>query len=81
MILASALMFVSCVDEMGTDSFDNIKLDKTILIIPEAGGTVELKVNATEAWAFDTLYTEDVWPNVIKRDKNKETGEVTVKSA
>ena len=80
MILASALMFVSCVDEMGTDSFDNIKLDKTILIIPEAGGTVELKVNATEAWAFDTLYTEDVWPNVIKRDKNKETGEVTVKS-
>ncbi len=70
MILASALMFVSCVDEMGTDSFDNIKLDKTMLVISENGGTVELKVNATEAWAFDTLYTEDVWPNVITRKKN-----------
>ena len=70
MILASALMLVSCVDEMGTDSFDNIKLDKTMLVIPENGGTVELKVNATEAWAFDTLYTEDVWPNVITRKKN-----------
>lgn len=70
MILASALMLVSCVDEMGTDSFDNIKLDKTMLVISENGGTVELKVNATEAWAFDTLYTEDVWPNVITRKKN-----------
>ena len=63
-------MLVSCVDEMGTDSFDNIKLDKTMLVISENGGTVELKVNATEAWAFDTLYTEDVWPNVITRKKN-----------
>ena len=70
MILASALMLVSCVDEMSTDSFDNIKLDKTMLVISENGGTVELKINATEAWAFDTLYTEDVWPNVITRKKN-----------
>ncbi len=70
MILASALMLVGCVEEMGTDSFDNIKLDKTMLVIPENGGTVELTINATEAWAFDTLYTEDVWPNVITRKKN-----------
>lgn len=80
MILASALMFVSCVDEMGTDSFDNIKLDKTMLVIPVEGGSVELNIDATEAWAFDTLYTEDVWPNVIKRSTDKETGVVTVKS-
>ena len=80
MILASALMFVSCVDEMGTDSFDNIKLDKTMLVIPVEGGSVELNIDATEAWAFDTLYTEDVWPNVIKRNTDKETGVVTVKS-
>lgn len=79
MILA-ALFFVGCVDEMGTDSFENIKLDKTMLVIPVEGGSVELKINATEAWAFDTLYTEDVWPNVIKREKNKETGVETVTS-
>ena len=29
-----------------------------------------LTVNATEEWAFDTLYTEDAWPNVITRKKN-----------
>lgn len=79
MILA-AFFFVGCVDEMGTDSFDNIKLDKTMLTIPVEGGSVELKINATEAWAFDTLYTEDVWPNVIKRSKDKETGVETVTS-
>lgn len=70
MILASALMFVSCVDEMATDSFDNIKLDKTMLVLPVTGGTVELNVTADEAWSFDTLYTKDVWPNVITRKKN-----------
>ena len=70
MILASALMLVSCVDEMSTESFDNIKLDKTMLVLPVDGGSVTLTVNATEDWAFDTLYTEDAWPNVITRKKN-----------
>lgn len=70
MILASALMLVGCVQEMGTDSFDNIKLDKTMLVIPETGGTVELTINATEEWAIDTTYTQDVWPTVITRKKN-----------
>ena len=70
MIIASALMLVGCVEEMGTDSFDNIKLEKTMLVIPENGGTVELKITATEKWEFDTLYTEDVWPTVITRKKN-----------
>lgn len=70
MILASALLFVGCVKEEPTDSFANIKLDKTMLVLPENGGTVQLTINSTEAWAFDTLYTEDVWPTVITRKKN-----------
>ena len=70
MILASVLLFAGCVKEEMTGSFDNIKLDKTMLVIPEKGGSVELTINATESWAFDTLYTEDVWPNVITRKKN-----------
>lgn len=70
MIIASVLLFAGCVKEEPTGSFDNIKLDKTYLVLPENGGTVELKVTATEAWAFDTLYTEDAWPNVITRKKN-----------
>ena len=39
------------------------------------GGTAELRVNATEAWKIDTTYTKDVWPNVIKRAKDKVTVE------
>ena len=70
MILASALLFVGCAKEEPTDSFSNIKLDKTMLVLPENGGTVQLTINSTEAWAFDTLYTEDVWPTVITRKKN-----------
>ena len=80
MILASALMFVSCVDEMSTESYDNIKLDKTMLVLPVDGGSVELTINATESWAFDTLYTKDTWPNVIKRETDKETNKEKVKS-
>ena len=70
MILASVLLFAGCAMEEPTTSFDNIKLDKTYLVIPEAGGKVELTIDATEAWAFDTTYTQDVWPTVITRKKN-----------
>lgn len=70
MILASVLLLAGCAQEEYTTSFNNIKLDKTFLVIPEEGGTVELKINATEEWAFDTLYTKDTWPNVITRKKN-----------
>lgn len=74
MIVASVLLFAGCAPEAPTTSFDNIKLDKTLIILPQAGGTVELTINATEAWAFDTTYTQDVWPNVITRKKD-ENGE------
>ena len=54
------------------DSFDNIKLESTYLTISKDGGSVSVKINATEEWAF---VEDDSWPNVITRDKN--THEVT----
>ena len=64
-ILSSVLLFSSC-EEQPTESWDNIKLDKTYLSISEEGGTATLKVEATEDWEF---VVDDVWPEVIKRDK------------
>lgn len=68
-ILASVLVFAGC-EEVSTDSWDNIKLSQTYLSISEEGGSVELTINATDDWAIDTTYTQDVWPNVISRDKD-----------
>ena len=65
-ILSSVLFFASC-EEQITDSWDNIKLSSTYLSIAEDGGTATLTINATEDWAF---VTDDVWPNVIVKDKN-----------
>ncbi len=70
MIVASVLLFAGCAKEETTGSFANIQLNKTYLSIPEEGGSVELKITATEAWSIDTTYTQDVWPNVITRKKN-----------
>ena len=64
-ILSSVLVFASC-EEKITDSWDNIKLDKTYLSIAENGGSATLTIDATEAWEF---VTDDVWPEVISRDK------------
>ena len=69
-IILSALFFAGCA-ELATDSFDNIKLDKTFVVLSVDGGTAELKINATEDWAIDTTYTKDVWPNVITRNSDK----------
>lgn len=71
MLVASVLLFAGCAKEQATDSFANIKLDKTFVVIPEEGGSVELKINATEDWAIDTTYTQDAWPNVITRNSDK----------
>lgn len=76
MLVASVLLFAGCAKEQATDSFANIKLDKTFVVIPEEGGSVELKVNATEDWAIDTTYTQDVWPNVITRNSDKSVKKV-----
>lgn len=61
-------MFAGCVQE-SIDSFESIKLDKTYLTIPEAGGEVELTITATQDWNF--VETE-MWPRVIayKKDSN-----------
>lgn len=61
-VLSSVLLFAGCVKEGPTGSYDNIKLDKTYLSIPENGGTVSVKLTATEAWSFVTTKT---WPEVI----------------
>lgn len=76
MLVASVLLFAGCAKEQATDSFANIKLDKTFVVIPEEGGSVELKINATEDWAIDTTYTQDVWPNVITRNSDKSVKKV-----
>ena len=72
-ILASLLLIVGCEPAETNLSFENIKLSKTYLSIPEEGGSVELTINATEEWVIDTTYTQDVWPNVISRDKDDKT--------
>ena len=64
-ILSSVLVFASCQEKI-TDSWENIKLDQTYLSIAENGGSATLTIDATEDWAF---VTDDVWPEVIKRDK------------
>ena len=46
--LASSLLFASCVKEEATDSFENIKLDKTFVTIDAKGTPVDLTVTATE---------------------------------
>ena len=61
-VLSTVLLFAGCVKEGPTGSYDNIKLDKTYLSIPEDGGTVSVKLTATEAWSFVTTKT---WPEVI----------------
>lgn len=67
-ILASVLLFAGCVQE-SIDSFENIKLSKTYLAMPEEGGEVELTVTASQDWSF---VESDVWPRVLafKKDEN-----------
>ena len=50
--LLASLFATGCVKEMPTDSFSNITVDKTFLYIGKEGGSVDLTVNADEAWYF-----------------------------
>lgn len=68
-LFASTLFFSGCVEEVSTESFENIKLDKTYLTIPEDGGSVELTINATEAWKF---VITDKWPETVTFAKDEE---------
>lgn len=75
-LAASALLFASCTKETATDSFDNIKLDKTYLSIPAEGGSIKLSINATDSWKF---VKDATWPEVISfaKDENGKTYKAT----
>lgn len=66
-LLASMFLFAGCEKE-STDSFDNIKLSKTYLSIPETGGKVDVTISATESWEFVTSedWPESSWLSVDK---------------
>lgn len=67
--LASSLMFAGCEkEEDRVGSFDNIKLDKTFISFPADGGSVDLKVTATEDWKF---VIDENWPKVITFNSGK----------
>lgn len=67
--LASSLIFAGCEkEEERVGSFDNIKLDKTFISFPADGGSVELKVTATEDWKF---VVDENWPKVITFNSGK----------
>lgn len=57
-ILSAALMFAGCRQVEMTGSFDNIKLDKTYLSIPQEGGEATVTITATEAWEIVTTYMD-----------------------
>ena len=71
-LIASVLVFAGCMQE-SIDSFENIKLDKTYLTIPEAGGEVVLTITATQDWNF--VETE-MWPRVIAYQKDSDGKEI-----
>lgn len=67
--LASSLVFAGCEkEEERVGSFDNIKLDKTFISFPADGGSVDLKVTATEDWKF---VVDENWPKIITFNSGK----------
>lgn len=73
-----AFLAIGCT-EITNDSFENLKVNKTYLSIPEEGGEVTLTVNATEDWKF---VVTDKWPNKIEfnKDENNKTIKATYDS-
>ena len=67
-ILASVLMFTGCVQE-SIDSFEDIKLSQTYLLIPEAGGSVKLTIDSKVDWEFVTTET---WPKYTEKVDGKD---------
>ena len=66
--LLASLFATGCVKEMPTDSFSNITVDKTFLYIGKEGGSVDLTVNADEAWYF---VKNENWPDVLSFNKDE----------
>ena len=67
--LASSLLFAGCVKEEATDSFENIKIDRTFVTIDAKGTPVDLTVTATEEWKF---IVTDQWPQVFTFKKGED---------
>lgn len=67
--LASSLLFAGCVKEEATDSFENIKIDRTFVTIDAKGTPVDLTVTATEDWKF---IVTDKWPQVFTFKKGED---------
>jgi len=56
-ILLSAFLFVGCSDDdEAVGTFDNIKIDKTYVSIPETGGDATITVTSTGDWQFDKIF-------------------------
>lgn len=79
-ILASALMFVGCVQE-SIESFDNIKLSQTYLSIPVEGGSTQVTVTATESWAFASKAPEWLTIDVLSGEAGQTTVSFTAEAA
>lgn len=79
-ILASALMFVGCVQE-SIESFDNIKLSQTYLSIPVEGGSTQVTVTATESWAFASKAPEWLAIDVLSGEAGQTTVSFTAEAA
>ena len=81
-ILSSALLFAGCAKDEPTDSFSNMKLSETYLVIPDAGGSVSLTVNSDKEWSFldkDANDKDYKWPSWLTADKmSGAAGETTV---
>lgn len=74
--LLASLFATGCVKEMPTDSFSNITVDKTFLYIGKEGGSVDLTVNADEAWYF---VKNENWPQVLSFNKDKDNKTIKAK--
>lgn len=74
--LLASLFATGCVKEMPTDSFKNITVDKTFLYIGKEGGSVDLTVNADEAWYF---VKNENWPKVVSFNKDEKGSTIKAK--
>lgn len=69
-IAASLVLLSGCAKEESAGSLDNIKLSDTFLSIDAKGGSVDLTIDATEDWAFQTI--DKTWPEVVSEKDGQE---------
>ena len=74
--LLASLFATGCVKETATGSFSNITVDKTFLYIGKEGGSVDLTVNAGEAWYF---VKNENWTKVVSFNKDEKGSTIKAK--